>query len=330
VGYRRLRRLELDVAFSTTDGAVRGAFRRPFVMSDYPSGERHVSGGDGFPIEEVQGTLELGLDPGLVTESQTLGVWLDFAEQGVSGSINPIVRLPGPYLPGGGTPSWTPVTGWFPAPGEGCETGAAVSLDDYSDVLGAAPRAAYELTRSKFPAQPIRAAWQDRSQLPASLTWTEVIVRLGAPSHACVDGDRVDVFTSLHIESADGLMLAEPPVVANISLQPQNLDIHTPGRWVPRADFEATAGIRDLDLGVAEYGALGLYQTFSIYSNQLDGYTDVRKWENHVDGRVERPALVWCAGSQCESFWCALTGKTRRALDPEAAALGLGFTVAVD
>jgi hypothetical protein len=192
----------------------------------------------------------------------------------------------------------------FPAPDEGCNAGSRVPLDEVLNVLGDTPRAAYELGRSKLPAQPLLAEWED------TLTQTELTLRSGAPTYACVDGDSVDVYTTVHIQSADGLVMMDHAAVANVQLQPAPAgqarlvsDIMLSGSvgWTQRVAFEALAGIKDLDLGLAEYGSLWFSQSFDVDGDALMGDLAVSKWENPASVRVER-GLRWCAGSGCELY----------------------------
>lgn len=312
-GYRaRLRRLELAVEFSTADGAVRGSFQQPFVTSETLSGELYAGGRARFPINELEGTLDLGVEPALMPESETLGIDILFAEQSVQGSLSGWVSMRG----FAGAPSWIPVTGTFPAPGEGCETGAAVPLDEPLDVLGDTPRAAYDLARERVPMQPLRAAWQEPWQNPGALTWTELSVSPGAPTHACLSGQALDVYAPLRLESADGRVRMEPVVVTRVGLQPaaagqprtlHDFSMSELGHWVARSEFEASAGLRDLDLGSeAEYGALQLQQTFDIDADRLGGGLFVRKWGVRDAYSPVYPELSWCAGA-CEAYWCSLT-----------------------
>jgi hypothetical protein len=313
-GYRALlRRLELSVALSTADGAVRAAFQGPFVSAPDADGGRYLSGGETLPIDELEGTLQLGVDPELAVAESTMSVYVAFGEQGVSGALTPWIILPGPYDIGGGRPSWTPVSGVFPAPDEGCHVGAGISLDEIADGLGDTPRAAYDLARASLPAEHVTAAWEDASQWPPTLTWTELSLRPGAATHACSNGGTVDVYAPLGLESADGLLLAEYPVVANVSLrsaragQPRSatdITLSVASGWALPADFQATAGIGELDLGRADYGSVYVFQSFSVTRGELRGELHVTKWEDHVATSAELPGLSWCAGPGCERYWC--------------------------
>jgi hypothetical protein len=313
-GYRAsLRRLELAVEFSTADGAVRGAFQGLFVVGPDGSGGSYLFGGEEFPIDELEGALELGVDPELDVDLQALYLNIGFGEQGVAGSLTPWVVLSGPYDIGGGRPSWRPVMGIFPAPDEGCNAGSIAPLDTIVDALGDTPRAAYERARASLPAQPLRAAWEDSSARPVALAWTELLLRPGAPTHACISGNTVDVFTSLGIESTDGLALMDHPAIANVSLAPASPGQPRPVTditfsaslgWTPRAEFEAIAGLGDMDLGLAEYGGLYVYQSFNVARDELRGEVRVNKWENYVFTSLARPALTWCNGPDCEHYWC--------------------------
>jgi hypothetical protein len=313
-GYRQLlRRLELAVEFSTADGAVKGSFQQPFVASTSATGQRDLFGGERFPIDELEGALELGVDPGLQTESQTLTLWLTFNEQGASGEFMSVVMLPGPYRIDGSRPSWVPVRGTFPAPGEGCEAGPAIALDEPNDLVGDTPRAAYELARAPFPAQPLRAAWYDPRHEAGALTWTELTLRPGLATHACLNGRDVEVYAPLRLESADGLLVMEATVASRVYLQPalagQARALHDFSMsgwdpWTPRAEFEAIAGMPDLDLGLAVYGSRTLFQAFDLDAQRLQGALGVRKWENYEEISLERPVLNWCEGDGCEAYWC--------------------------
>src|SRR6187399_738227 len=131
-GYRALlRRLELAIEFSTADGAIRGAFQGPFV-ADIEASAPYVFGGRRFPLDELEGTLELGVDPALTVESESLGIDLIFAEPSTQGVLSAWVSMRG----FAGAASWIPLTGTAPAPSEGCEQGAAVPLDEPLDFLG--------------------------------------------------------------------------------------------------------------------------------------------------------------------------------------------------
>jgi hypothetical protein len=317
-GYRaQLRRLELSVALSTADGALQRAFRGTFLVA--PSDTRgglYLAGGERFPTAELEGTLELGVDPELAVAESMMNVHLAFGEQGVSGALTPWVILPGPYNEGGGRPSWTPVRGDFPAPDEGCRAGVVVPLDEIADGLGDTPRAAYDLARASLPTAPVTAAWEDASQGPPTLTWTELSLRPGAATHACNNGGSIDVYAPLGLESADGRLLAEYPVVANVSLssaragQPRSatdLTLSVALGWALAEDFPTLAGMDELDLGLADYGSVYLYQSFRVAGDELRGQLHVTKWENHVATSAELPSLSWCAGSGCEREWCART-----------------------
>jgi hypothetical protein len=305
---RNLRRYELSVELASADGAVHSSFQQPFLPSvDAETGARLLSGGAQLPFDETSGTLELGAVPEARVDTKTLNVNLTFGEQAVVGSIAPWVLLQGPYSIGGGRPSWAPVSGIFPAPDEGCEAGTAVGLDEWVDVFGDTPRNSYEQARSKIPAEPIRAAWTE-----TPLVWTEVTLSPGAPSHACRDGDRVNVYTTLRLESADGMVLTEQPMLANIyghqprldgSVSPAQLYMGARSGWAPRASFEANAGFQNLDLGDAEYGTLALSLDLDLDQAELQGDLYAGKWEDYVEVAAT-PSLHWCSGASCERSWC--------------------------
>lgn len=83
------RRFELGVALSTADGAVVTSFRgRFFPLSNVPMlAGRRLLGGTTLPFEELDGALELGLDPELTDAETTFAVYLGFDEQGLEGTL---------------------------------------------------------------------------------------------------------------------------------------------------------------------------------------------------------------------------------------------------
>jgi len=318
-GFRAMyRRLELAVEFSTADGAVRGSFQAPFVMGATETGERYLFGGDRVSLDELQGTLDLGVDPEIVTDPKTLSVDITFSEQSVHGALTPWV-----ILSGGGKPSWVPVSGTFPASDEGCEGGTGVPLDEPLESLGDTPRAAYELARARLPAQPLRAVWHEAYNPSSLLSWTELTLSAGAPTHACLIQQELSIYAPLRVESADGRLAIETAVSTRVGLQPaatgpasavSYFSMSAPESWTQRTEFEANAGIRDLDLGTVDYAALRLFQEFRIESqvfdiegDQLQGELSVRTWVNYHGSGFDPVYLDWCAGA-CEAYWCGLVG----------------------
>jgi hypothetical protein len=319
---RTQRRFDFDIALSTADGAVQAAFpARFYPLRDacLPSEgscvivDRLLSGGAvALEFDDIGGSLELGVDPELVVASNTFSVQLDFSERGVRGTLSSNVTLSRPVL-GGDTPRWSPVSGVFPPPDAGCERGMRVPLDEPLADLGDTPRAAYEAAFSEFPA-PITAVWQD-PQHPGELSWTQLTLTPSTPAHACTEGGGVRVHTSLRLETSDGLLRAEAPVIAGIGRLPvpggQTMlaatDVRATRAWMPLEEFRLAAGIGDVDLGLAEYGTFALYQSFNVDGGQLQGEFNLAKWENYDALRIDDTSLRWCAGSECEHLWCALT-----------------------
>jgi hypothetical protein len=305
---RHLRRFDFAVELSTADGAIHGASPlRFFPLRDVDGpGERLMLGGAVLPFEELAGTLELGVDPELASDTQTLQLDFSFDQQGVTGSVTPWVSLPGPVL-GDDTPRWAPVRGVFPAPDEGCEFGSSVPLDTRLDVLDGSPRAAYEAARARLPVGPIAAAWEDPAQAPGSFTQTEVTLSAGMPTRACRVGADIQVYASLHIESADGRIAAEPSIIASVS-RVGTFQMAGGPTWTPSAEFVASSGVKDLDLSLADYGGLSVNQTFDAdeAGEALEGELDVVKWESDF-ARAASPVLRWCAGTECDRYWCLLT-----------------------
>jgi hypothetical protein len=122
------------------------------------------------------------------------------------------------------------------------------------------------------------------------------------------------VYTSLRIASADGKLAAEPRVIASVG--GEGMDLQTQHGWQRRAEFEATSGMRDLDMGLAEFGAWSLSQSLSFgdvrSSNEqsLRGTLYLLRWESYHAQYRDRPELLWCAGAECDRYWCGLTPTT--------------------
>jgi hypothetical protein len=307
---RVLRRFEFAVELATTDGAIRTSFQQRLfpVRSDNAEEKLLVTGGSVLPFDAVGGALELGVDPELGAYTPTLQVELSFGANSVRGSLTPWVSLTDPAL----SDTWAPVTGVFPAPDEGCEVGTSVPLDAQLDVLGATPRAAYEAARSRLPAGPITAGWQDPQHAPGSFTWTDVTLSAGSPVRACLNGASVDVYTSLRIDSADAVLAAEASIITSVDALGSSRMTGglgwTSSPWTPSAQFVATTRMRDLDVSLAQYAGFSLFQTFASYPDgeELEGEFKVLTWENQ-HAREASPILHWCAGARCELHWCLLT-----------------------
>jgi hypothetical protein len=303
------RRFELGIELSTADGAVQARFpARFFPLRDgNDAGQPILVGGIGLPLADVAGTLELGVDPALFGATQTLSVQLTFDGQAPRGTIESWVTL---Y----DGKRWSPVTATFPAPTAGCDVGSLVPLDEPYPPLGVTPRAAYEELRALFPQGPVTGAWLDELEgpvTPGDLPWADVSLRAGEPRHACAPGDStgIHIYTSLRIETADGRVRAEPSVVADIGFtasRPRELtaSMTSTSGWITRPEFEASAAVPELELGRAEYAAFNLYQSLSAADDQLQGELRLLKWERYRARGVDKPALRWCAGPDCERRWC--------------------------
>jgi hypothetical protein len=304
-------RFELAVALSTEDGAIRTSFQSVFLT---PPGERVLIGGALLPFADNAGTLELGLDPSLPLESQTLQISLQFGEQSAFGKITPRVALPASDA-ADEAPSYEPIAAEFPAPDVGCDVGRSVSLDAHQSAFGATPRAAYAAALSLLPAAALDAAWFAPNAPSVALAWTHVTLRAGAPERACFYDSSVMVYTSLHLESADGGAAGELPIIARLfRILPEDragfavgLDMWAAQSWKPRAEFVASSVIPGVQLGEAEYAAQELYTAVDVDHDQeeLLGELSVQKWQDYAASRVEQPVLRWCGGVACErDSWC--------------------------
>jgi hypothetical protein len=315
-----LRRFQLSIELSTTDGAVRAEFSAPFypVRDGTRQGQPMLSGGAVLPLADAVGTLVIGIDPDLADSTQTLAIALGFDGEAPRGWLESRVTLPGPIL-GGDTPRWSPVVGTFPPPSDdpNCDAGTLVPLDEPLASLGETPRAAYEAARGQFPSAPIQGIWVD--ELDASgevgdLPWADVTLRLGEPIRACAGQGGVAIHAPMLVETGDGRMRSEPEVVATIdrglgwSGQRGDLSLMLMSRsgWMLPAEFEPIAGVSDLDLGEAEYASFSLFATFSSEDGRLQGDFSLVKWEDYFARPVDGTSLHWCSEADCARRWCQI------------------------
>lgn len=99
-----------------------------------------------LPLADFAGTLAIGVDPAL---DQRLSLHISFERGRVTGNLFVFVEPP-PNTDGGGL-ARVPLEGRFPD--DPC-FGLGVPLDEVSDALGEAPRAAYERARRAPCASP--------------------------------------------------------------------------------------------------------------------------------------------------------------------------------
>jgi hypothetical protein len=324
-----LRRFQLGIELSTTDGAVRAEFSAPFypVRDGTRQGQPMLLGGASLPLADVAGTLEIGVDPDLADSTQTLSVSLGFDGEAPRGGLVTIVTLPGPVL-GDDTPLWSPVAGEFPPPSDdpSCDVGTLVPLDEPLASLGETPRATYEAVRGRFPNASIRGIWVDELDGPGEvgdLPWADVTLHLGEPIRACAANGNVDIYGTLLVETGDGRVRFEPEVVTTIgrplawSGQRDDfwLTMRSRSVWMLPAEFEPIAGVSDLDLGEAEYARFSLFTTFSSEDELLTGDFSLVKWEDYFGRVVGGTSLHWCSGAVCARRWCQLATASETGCD---------------
>jgi hypothetical protein len=313
-----LRRFQLGIELSTSDGAVRAEFSAPFfpVRSGTGQGQPILFGGIDLPLADVAGTLEIGVDPDLADSTQTLTVSLGFYGEAPRGVLISTVTLPGPVL-GYDMPRWSPVRGEFPLPSDdpSCDVGTLVPLDEPLASLVETPRAAYEAVRGRFPSAPIQGIWVEELDSPrevGELPWVDVTLRPSEPIRACAANGNVDIYATLLVETGDGRVRAEPEVVANIgrSLSPEgqrrdfSLTMTSRSEWMLPPEFEAVAGVSDIDLGEAEYASFSLFATFSSERDLLTGDFQLVQWQDYFSRAVGGTHLHWCSGAVCARRWC--------------------------
>lgn len=315
-GCEGLRELQLEIEgdLETADGALRGPFRQWLRAERDPAapGGRRLfttslkdeSNGSHL-LSDFASTLDLGIEVA-ATDSQYLVLGLGFDGESAHGYLGPSLLRAGPANE---PPSvWSPVEGTFPDVGCGSNLlTRALPLDETSAVLGETPRAAFERFASSGPAT-FEAAWQQPGrgeEPPRVLSQTEVELRLGSAEHACILGDTVSVHTSVAVVTADGVVNLTQPGVLGLQ-RGRGPGVGFESVWIPNAHFEAATGMRGVELGSGEYGALRLHHDDNG-DGEFEGSLRVQKWQNFELQLSEQPELKWCGGEDCGFFWCRLT-----------------------
>ena len=307
---RRGRQIELEITLATGDGAVATSFRSWFHPA--PTGSRGMvlqyygqTTDSSGPID-LNGTLELGLDPAL-GGTPLLLVELEFGADSVQGSLLPSVM---PEVGDReGTP-WWPIEALFPDDGCGGE-GRSIGLDEPFAAIGETPRAYYQRMVGARLHVPTPAAWKSKPSydLPSPLDVpldlpppTEVSLGFGEPTRACAIDTYVTVYAPLTVTTADGRVNLTQPFAFNLSEAPTftmsgvRAYIVEPTPWVPAAEFDEQMGIDGVNLPRG-YGSISF--ELSWENSLIEGRIVVTQWDAFRQRAVAYPVLEWCQGAFC-------------------------------
>jgi hypothetical protein len=309
--HRRGRQIELETTLATADGAVATTFRSWF--SPGPTGDRGMvlryygTTTDGSGPVDLNGTLELGLDPAL-GGTPLLLVELEFGADSVQGSLLPEVM---PEVGDREGAPWWPIEALFPD--DGCQgEGRSIGLDESLEAIGGTPRAYYQRMVSARRHAPTPAAWKSKpsnvlpspKDVPLDLPPpTEVSLSFGEPTRACaIFNTYVTVYAPLTVTTADGRVNLTQPFAFNLSevltfsTSEVRGSIVEPTPWVPAADFDEQMGIDGVNLP-SGFGSI----SFELYWEKalIEGRIEVTQWDAFRHRAVAYPVLEWCQGEYC-------------------------------
>jgi hypothetical protein len=301
----RQRQIELAINLSTKDGALGGSFRHwvtPANALDLPGSPLLASTSKadnfGYPLRDFESTLELDAQS-VVELGRELRVQLGFDAEAVRGSLQLSITTREPASESG-RGLFVPLAAVFPD--DGCAPALPVSLDAAVAELGATPRDAYQRLRAGMESGPIRAGWWDESD-PSQfdVEWTEVTLRGGEPTYACLSAQGVLVYAPLSIESADGRVSHTRTIASTL-----RADGAESGGSLPLMrgqDFERATGVHGFDFAGIEYASVYVSLLANRAGSELQGWLMATQWEATEEHALGR-ALEWCSGLGCDAFWC--------------------------
>lgn len=296
----RAQQLELAIEITTADGAVVASYRdwfERFPDEEAAGGERLVAGRlnpDKNRGVAFTGSLEIDISPAL-DGGRAVYPHVAFDTEGVRGALVPVLRS-------SDLSEVVPIDGVFPD--DPCRgSGRPAALDATLDFAEQTPRELFQRVADGWEAAPAAAVWTARDgSTTGAPPATEVTLRAGEPTHACVSGSYIQVHAPLTLTSADGRVNLTQSLATSVADQDGAM---TEGQsaWLPAARFEGQMGISGVDFGGAEYGSVLLLNTLDYVDGKVEGTLDVAAWQwleaEFEDGFADYPRLAWCTGESC-------------------------------
>ncbi len=281
--------LDLNVQIQTADGVLSGSFEHRVTAKAAiaPTSGRQLwttwqPGGGIYPLENFSSSLDVGMGSDQEVRGR-LWVRLVFDGSSVRGELTPVI------LSETEARSWPPVVGRFPD--DGCAYIERPVLLDAVPVgfIQDTPRTVYDRIHSVLEARgPFPAHWETGET-------TEMTLRAGAPTHACQFSSLIYIHGSERIETADGNVDFEHPVIVRFTSGGTSAVVGGLSAAIPSDAFEPTTGIRGIDLEGMEYANVELGNGVTFYDSSVRGSIRVHKWPDLY--RLETyPALDWCIG----------------------------------
>jgi hypothetical protein len=297
----RVQQLELAIEITTADGSVAASYRDWFERSpdeEAAGGERLVAGRlnpdmnrDGVAFT---GSLEIDISPA-IDGGRALYPHVQFDAEGVRGALVPVLKS-------SDLREVVPIEGFFPD--DPCRgSGRPVALDATLDFVEQTPRELFQRVADGWGAAPVAAVWTARDgSTTGAPPATEVTLRAGEPTHACVSGSYIQVHAPLTLTSADGRVNLTQSLATSVA---DDGGAMTEGQsaWLPAARFEGQMGISGVDFDGAEYGSVSLLNNLDYVDGKVEGTLDVAVWrgfeDEFDDGSADYPQLAWCTGESC-------------------------------
>jgi hypothetical protein len=236
------------------------------------------------------GRLELDISPAF-GGGRALYPHVQFDAEGVRGALVPVLKS-------SDLREVVPLEGFFPD--DPCRgSGRAVALDATLDFVEQTPHELFQRVADGWGAAPVAAVWTARDgSTTGAPPATEVTLRAGEPTHACVSGSYIQVHAPLTLTSADGRVNLTQSLATSVADEGGAM-AEGQSAWFPGARFEGQMGISGVDSDGAEYGSVSLLNNLDY----VDGTLDVAVWqgfeEEFEDGFADYPQLAWCTGESC-------------------------------
>jgi hypothetical protein len=296
---QRAEQLGLAFEIATGDGALVASYQEWFQRypdDEAPGGEVLSVGslhpdrdGDGVAFT---GNLVLDISPAFDGDPLLYPNYFSFDANGARGALMPALRA-------SERREATPIEGIFPD--DPCRgSGRSVPLDADVDFADLTPRQLFQRVASRWEAAPSAATWSTRDGSSAGLPATEVNLRAGEPTLACVSGSSIEVHAPLTLTTADGRVNLTRSVATSVAAQ-GGASTQGQSTWLPASRFETEMGISGVDFTGAEYGSVSLFNAVGYADGRGQGSLDVSLWRADGDESADGyPHLTWCQGVSCD------------------------------